>query len=98
MLIMLLLIISHGRPVMPHKIDFVVNGENVSLSRRDVERSVAGLAPEPIRSHAVVVSGVRYPVKQVFEAATGLDRLDFTSATARRHLGRLGFELARETP
>jgi len=31
----------------------------------------------------------------VFELATGLDRLDFTSATARRHLARLGFTLAR---
>jgi hypothetical protein len=31
----------------------------------------------------------------VFELATGLDRLDFTSATARRHLARLGFTLSR---
>jgi hypothetical protein len=83
---------------VPDRIDFVVNRESVTLSRGEVERKMAGVMPEPIRSHAVVVSGVRYPVKQVFEAATGLDRLDFTSATARRHLGRLGFELARETP
>ena len=83
---------------MADQIDFVVNGAGVTLSRREVEKKMEGVAPEPVRSHAVVVSGVRYPVKQVFEAATGLDRLDFTSATARRHLGKLGFELARETP
>lgn len=82
---------------MTEEIDFVVNGESVSLSRREVEEKMAGVTPEPVRRHAVVVSGVRYPVKQVFEAVTGLDRLDFTSATARRHLGKLGFELARES-
>jgi hypothetical protein len=43
----------------------------------------------------VQVGGVRYPVKQVFALVTGLDRLDFTSAIARRNLGKLGFELAR---
>jgi len=53
--------------------------------------------PEPVRSHAVVVVGKRYPVKQVFAYSTGLDRLDFTSAVARRHLDRLGFELVRAT-
>ena len=78
------------------RISFVVNGKSVTLSRQEVERRMAGVAPEVIRSHVVVVGKVRYPVKQVFEQVTGLDRLDFTSATARRHFAKLGFELARD--
>lgn len=81
---------------MSEQIRFVVNGSPLELSRRDVERSMLGVVPEAIRSHAVVVGPSRYPVKQVFEVVTGLDRLDFTSATARRHLAKLGFELSRD--
>ncbi|MXY86843.1 MAG: hypothetical protein F4Y95_10260 [Chloroflexi bacterium] len=80
---------------VPEEIAFVVNGTLLRLSRHDVESSVRGLRPEPIQRHAVEIAGARYPVKQAFEAATGLDRLDFTSAVARRNLGRLGFVLLR---
>jgi hypothetical protein len=80
---------------MADAIDFVINGQSVRLTRREVEKAAKGLDPEPIRNHQVVVAGIRYPVKQVFGAATGLDRLDFTSATARRHLAKLGFALSR---
>ena len=80
---------------MPEQITFVVNGRLLRLSRHSVESCIRGLNPEPIQRHAVEVCGTTYPVKQVFEAATGLDRLDFTSAVARRNLGRLGFVLVR---
>jgi hypothetical protein len=78
-------------------IRFVVNGKAFTLTVNDVEKAMRGVEPEPVRSHVVVVKGQRYPVKQVFERATGLDRLDFTSATARRHLTKLGFKLSRTT-
>jgi hypothetical protein len=80
---------------MPDNIDFVVNGKNLHLTKPGVERAMERVEPEPIRSHAVVIGEVRYPIKQVFERATGLDRLDFTSGTARRHLAKLGFTLYR---
>ena len=80
---------------MPEQITFVVNGKLLRLSRQEVEACIQGLHPEPIQRHAVEVGGTTYPIKQVFEAATGLDRLDFTSAIARRNLGRLGFVLLR---
>jgi hypothetical protein len=73
----------------------VVNGKAVTLTRSGIIRAMDGIPPESIRSHAVEVAGVRYPVKQVFAAATGLDRLDFTSAVARRHLLKLGFNVER---
>jgi hypothetical protein len=81
--------------LLPSHITFTVNGQRLSLGAAQVERAMKGIEPEAIQSHAVIVGGVWYPVKQVFARATGLDRLDFTSAVARRHLGRLGFELAR---
>ena len=80
---------------MSEQITFVVNGKLLRLSRRDVESCIRGLSPQPIQRHAVEVGETTYPVKQVFEAATGLDRLDFTSAVARRNLGRLGFVVVR---
>ena len=80
---------------MPDQITFRVNGKLVSLSRREVELCMRGMNPEPIQRHAVEVAGTAYPVKQVFEAATGIDRLDFTSAVARHNLGKLGFILVR---
>lgn len=80
---------------MADVIEFVVNGQSLSLSHQDVVEAIKGVRPEPIRSHTVEVEGTLYPVKQVFEAATRLDRLDFTSAVARRQLVRLGFEVGR---
>ena len=80
---------------MPEEITFKVNRKQLRLSRREVESCMKGLSPEPIQRLAVEVGGIAYPVKQVFEVATGLDRLDFTSAVARSNLGRLGFVLVR---
>lgn len=77
------------------KIFLAVNGNLLRLSRCDVELCIRGLSPEPIQRYAVGVGGKNYPVKLVFEAATGLDRLSFTSAAARRNLGQLGFVLVR---
>ncbi len=81
---------------MAEHVEFTVNGRAYSVSREDVVRALKGVPAEPVRSHAVTVTGVRYPVKQAFAAVTGLDRLDFTSAVARRNLDKLGFELHRE--
>ena len=80
---------------MPEEIDFIVNGRPLRLSRHRIEELMKGVPAEPIRRHVVLIRGIEYPVKQVFELATGLDRLDFTSATARRHLAKLGFQLSR---
>ena len=80
---------------MPDSIAFTVRGRPLRLTQADVVGVMRGVEPEPIRAHGVDVAGQAYPVKQVFAAATGLDRLDFTSEVARRHLDHLGFELVR---
>lgn len=56
---------------------------------------MAEVLPEPLRDHFVVVSGRRFPPKQVLAVATGLDRADFITHQARRVLQRLGFVCGR---
>ena len=80
---------------MAESIAFVINGRSMTITRGAVIAAMRGVGAEPIRSHQVLVDGRAFPVKQVFEVVTGLDRLDFTSAVARRHLARLGFEVSR---
>jgi hypothetical protein len=75
--------------------DVRIAGRPFSLRRRDVERALRNVEPEPIASHFVVVGGRRYPPKQAIGAVTGLDRADFTTHQARRTLVRLGFPAGR---
>lgn len=75
---------------------FTLGGSHLKLSRSVVETRLASVSPDQVRQHAVEVNGVWYPVKQVFEIATGLPRSSFTSHEARRHLAALGFDLQGE--
>lgn len=75
-----------------------VAGRVFDLERRAVERAMRGVLPDPVRTHFVVVSGRRYPPKQVIGRVTGLDRADFTTHQARRILTGLGFAAGRHTP
>lgn len=76
---------------------FKISGQSVELTPDSVAAAVAGVLPEPIHEHYVVVSGRRFPPKQLVTCATGLDRADFTTHQARRILKRLGFTAARAT-
>jgi hypothetical protein len=72
-----------------------VSGRTFDLDPQRVEKALRGQLPEPIQEHFVVVSGRRWPPKQVLALVTGLDRADFTTHQARRALTRLGFTAAR---
>lgn len=72
-----------------------VSGHTFDLDPQRVEDALRGQLPEPILEHFVVVSGRRWPPKQVLALVTGLDRADFTTHQARRALTRLGFTAAR---
>jgi hypothetical protein len=74
---------------------FTISGLTFELERGSVEEAVAGLLPDPVREHYVVVRGRRFPPKQVISSVTGVDRADFTTHQARRILKRLGFVAAR---
>jgi hypothetical protein len=75
---------------------FTMDGRSFELHRSEVERAMAGVAPEPVRSHSVEIGGTWYPVKQAIELATGVDRSDFISTAARRQLKKLGFSLRHD--
>ena len=77
-------------------LSFTLVGTQIRLSRSQVEQTMQGVPPESIHTHAVVINGVRYPVKQALERVTGVDRADFISTAARRHFRRLGFEVVRQ--
>ncbi|HUB38351.1 MAG TPA: hypothetical protein VMA72_05830 [Streptosporangiaceae bacterium] len=72
-----------------------IMGRVFDLDPDRVERALEGELPEPIHEHFVVISGRRWPPKQVLALVTGLDRADFTTHQARRALTRLGFTAAR---
>src|SRR5580704_18580204 len=75
--------------------DMTVSGHQYSLDSQGVEVALQGALPEPILEHFVVISGRRWPPKQVLALVTGLDRADFTTHQARRALTRLGFPAGR---
>ncbi len=69
-----------------------------ALRPAQVEQSMRGVLPEPLKSHFVVVGRRRYPPKQVLAQVTGLDRAEFTTHHARRILTGLGFAPGRRSP
>lgn len=79
------------------QLSFTLNGARYTTSTEEVVKRMSGKQPEAVRSHGVRVAGRLFPVKQVFEATTGIDRADFQSMQARSVLRRLGFEVVRLT-
>ena len=74
---------------------FTVGGQRIELSRDDVVGALRGREPTEVRTHAVEVGGVVFPVKQALALVTGLDLLDFTTNEARRVFKALGFRVVR---
>jgi len=68
-----------------------------ALRPAQVEQSMRGVLPEPLKSHFVVIGRRRYPPKQVLAQVTGLDRAEFTTHHARRILTGLGFVAGRRS-
>lgn len=77
----------------PATVRFTLDGQTYELSRSTVEVRLAGVRPRTVGTHAVRINGVWYPVRQAFEAATGISAALFNSHTARRHLANLGLEI-----
>lgn len=80
-----------------NEIRFTLNGKTVSLTSEQVRTVASKLTPQRVQAHGVEIDGRIFPVKQIFEAATGYDRSDFISTTARRHLKNLGFGVFRRS-
>ncbi|WP_251450631.1 DUF262 domain-containing protein [Microbacterium sp. Marseille-Q6648] len=76
-------------------IHFTLDGEERQLSREIVIERLQGHAPGNVLTYWVDVDGVRWPVKQVFAIALGIESRQFQSWDARRRLETLGFEIGR---
>ncbi|MGW1912261.1 SCO5918 family protein [Streptomyces sp. NPDC002076] len=61
------------------------------LIKSEVEQSMSGITPEPVTGVSVTIGRHVYPVMQVGQVITRLDRRDFTTIEMRRALTRLGF-------
>lgn len=61
------------------------------LIKSEVEQSMSRITPEPVTGVSVTIAGRTYPVMQVGEVVTRLNRRDFTMGEMRRALTRLGF-------
>lgn len=77
--------------------EFRLRGNDYKITRRDVEKSMEGVLPDPIRQYFVIVNGEKYPPKQVLAESLGLGRVEFTTMDASSILRRLGFKLNIKT-
>lgn len=75
------------------ELEFTLGGKKVSLSKRAVETSIKGIAPELIKKYWVQIGHQHYPIKQVVSVATGIPSVAFISTDAYRVLTRLGFDV-----
>jgi UDP-3-O-acyl-N-acetylglucosamine deacetylase len=80
------------RLYVSHKDYRTVAGHQITLDKKTVEHKLATIKPEPIDSVYVKVRKKEYPVKQVFAAATGLIRSQFSTKDAVRVLEWVGFD------
>jgi len=70
-------------------------GRHARVTSDEVAQRLRGAKFGEIRTHAVRVDGVLYPIKEAFAAVSGLDRLDFNTNQARTWFRKLGFEVVR---
>ncbi|MFG2119880.1 SCO5918 family protein [Streptomyces sp. NPDC048710] len=61
------------------------------LTKSEVEHSMSRITPDPVTGVSVTIARSIYPVMQVGEVITRLNRRDFTTGEMRRALTRLGF-------
>ena len=75
--------------------DFVLNGRSHSLDAETVRARVTAVPPDAIHTHWMEIDGCRWPPKQAFRVATGLNNEPFVSHFAIRIFQRLGFTTSR---
>ncbi|MFF3328672.1 SCO5918 family protein [Streptomyces sp. NPDC002888] len=61
------------------------------LTKTGVLASLKGVKPELVTGESVTIGRRRYPVKQVGQVITRLDRRDFSGGEVTRAMARLGF-------
>jgi hypothetical protein len=77
------------------RVDVTAGGRNARVTSDEVVQKLRGVRFGEIRTHAVRVEGVLYPIKEAFAVVSGLDKLDFNTNQARAWFRKLGFEVVR---
>jgi hypothetical protein len=77
-------------------ITFTLRGKTFQKRRDDFVRATKGLEPGRIKKYSTVVSGKRYPIRQVLAAVTKLPAIAITSQDAYRVLEKFGFGVDAE--
>ena len=81
------------------KTDILLNQRNAKEKEFLYKLAVISLRltkPGKIKTHAVCVEGVLYPVKKAWAHITGTDVLDFNTNQARSWFKQIGFEVIRK--
>lgn len=74
-------------------VTFTLRGRQFEKRREDIQKVARGLTPGRVQKYSTVVGGVRYPIRQLVSALTGVPAIEITSQDAYRILQKLGAEI-----
>ncbi|MCI0724922.1 MAG: hypothetical protein L0338_39060 [Acidobacteria bacterium] len=74
-------------------VKFTLRGRQFDKGPEDLPKAAKGLKPSRIQKYSTVVNGVRYPIRQLVAALTGVPAIEITSQDAYRILHKLGAEI-----
>jgi hypothetical protein len=72
-------------------ITFTLRGKTFEKRKDDFVKATKGINPGRIKKYSIVVSGKRYPIRQILAAVTNLPAIAITSQDAYRVLEKVGF-------
>lgn len=76
---------------MEPTITFTLRGKTFEKRKDDFVKATKGINPGRIKKYSIVVSGKRYPIRQILAAVTNLPAIAITSQDAYRVLEKVGF-------
>ena len=82
--------------LVPSSVTFRLRGRTFERSSDDFVKAVKGVEPGRIQKYSTVISGKRYPIRQVLAAVTKLQAIAITSQDAYRVLEKFGFTVDTE--
>jgi hypothetical protein len=72
-------------------ITFTLRGKTFEKRKDHFVKATKGINPGRIKKYSTVVSGKRYPIRQILAAVTNLPAIAITSQDAYRVLEKVGF-------
>lgn len=72
---------------------FTLRGRQFEKRAEDLPKVARGLTPGRVQKYSTIVNGIRYPIRQLVSALTGVPAIEITSQDAYRILQKLGAEI-----